>query len=370
MNRGRGRGRNRGMLYLLAMQVASEYFQMERKPPVTATLIAANTLVYLRPGVLDDLLPSLSEVCLHPHLVIKNRDIKRLFFSAFYHVDDSHLAYNMLSLLWKGVQLERMMGSTEFASAVVVLLAVLFALKVILSSDSPGYTNVYGLIVPARHAAWTELLLIQMFVPGVSFLGHLSGIISGLLYLWSRRFFSRSNPFTPMLRKFTWFVGLPYRLVQGYLNRYRRHTYGRGTVGGRSVPRSIGNSRAENVNAVWRCPACTFDNNIHLEVCEICATRRGNTDVSPSAPPLSQTETRISSHDLSLEELRRRRLERFNQILFKVLCPRRGCAHPQFLSGTVEELNPMLDLSVVPKVHWIRDDQGGKPSEGETIFAA
>ncbi|XP_057847058.2 rhomboid-like protein 14, mitochondrial [Cryptomeria japonica] len=346
MNRGRGRGRNRGMLYLLAMQVASEYFQMERKPPVTATLIAANTLVYLRPGVLDDLLPSLSEVCLHPHLVIKNRDIKRLFFSAFYHVDDSHLAYNMLSLLWKGVQLERMMGSTEFASAVVVLLgmshgievilakmlatffdyphyyfsecsvgfsAVLFALKVILSSDSPGYTNVYGLIVPARHAAWTELLLIQMFVPGVSFLGHLSGIISGLLYLWSRRFFSRSNPFTPMLRKFTWFVGLPYRLVQGYLNRYRRHTYGRGTVGGRSVPRSIGNSRAENVNAVWRCPACTFDNNIHLEVCEICATRRGNTDVSPSAPPLSQTETRISSHDLSLEELRRRRLERFSR---------------------------------------------------------
>ncbi|KAH9319909.1 hypothetical protein KI387_021678, partial [Taxus chinensis] len=204
------------MLYLLAMQVASEFYQLDRKPPVTAGLIAANTLIYLRPGVLDGWLPSLSEVCLNPHLVIKNRDVKRLFLSAFYHVDESHLVYNMLSLLWKGVQLERMMGSTKFASLVVMLLgmshglevvlakmlatffdyphsftsecsvgfsAVLFALKVVLNSNSPDYTNVYGVIVPARHAAWAELLLVQMFVPGVSFLGHLSGIIAGLLYL-------------------------------------------------------------------------------------------------------------------------------------------------------------------------------------------
>uniref|UniRef100_A0A0D6R7I5 RanBP2-type domain-containing protein n=1 Tax=Araucaria cunninghamii TaxID=56994 RepID=A0A0D6R7I5_ARACU len=349
MDRGRGRVRNRGMLYLLAMHVASEFYQLERKPPVTAGLIAANALIYLRPGVLDDVLPTLSEVCLNPYLVFKNKDVKRLFVSAFYHVDESHLVYNMLSLLWKGVQLETMMGSTEFASMVAVLLglshgivvilakvlatyfdypgpwtsecavgfsSVLFALKVVLNSNSPNYTNVYGVIVPARHAAWAELLLIQMFVPGVSFLGHLSGIIAGLLYIWLRRSFPRSNPFTSILRKFTWILGLPLRLIQNHLIRYRRRTFGRGAVGGRRTPRSTGGSRVvgrdENVDAVWRCSACTFDNNLRLEACEMCGTRRGDTAFGPSAPPLQPTTT-TDSRDLSLEELRRLRLERFNR---------------------------------------------------------
>jgi len=339
MNRSRGRPRNRGMLYLLAMHVASEFCQLDRKPPVTAGLIAANTLVYLRPGVLDDLLPSLGEVCLNPYLVLKNKDLKRLFLSAFYHLDESHLVYNMLSLLWKGVQLEGMMGSTEFASMVAVLLglshgivvviakvlatffdypypltsecavgfsAVLFALKVVLNSSSPNLTNVYGVLVPARHAAWAELLLIQMFVPGVSFLGHLSGIFAGFLYLRFRRFFSGSNPLPPIIRKLTWIMGWPLRFFQGHLIGYRRHTFGHGTVGGRVT------GRAGNVNAVWRCPRCTFDNDIFLDICEMCGTRHGDVDFSASAPPLYPTAPAGVSDDLSLEELRRLRLEHFN----------------------------------------------------------
>nr|AIY60752.1 rhomboid protein Ginbi_RBL14 [Ginkgo biloba] len=350
MNRGRGRPRNRGMLSLLALQVASQFYQLERKPPVTAGLIAANTLIYLRPGVLDDVLPPLSEVCLNPYLVLKDRDVKRLFLSAFYHVDESHLVYNMLSLLWKGVQLERMMGSTEFASMVALLLglshgivvvlakllatffdypyalisecavgfsAVLFALKVVLNSNSPNYANVYGVLVPARHAAWAELLLIQMFVPGVSFLGHLSGIFAGLLYLRLQRFFPGSNPLYPIIRKVTAIMGWPLRFLRGHLNRYSRRIFGHGTVGGRAVPhRTVGGRgarTAENGNAVWRCFLCAFDNSIHLEVCEMCGTRRGDNDLSPLAPPLLPTAPTVVSRDLSLEELRRLRLERFNR---------------------------------------------------------
>eukprot|EP01018_Ginkgo_biloba_P008479 Gb_38761 [translate_table: standard] len=465
MNRGRGRPRNRGMLSLLALQVASQFYQLERKPPVTAGLIAANTLIYLRPGVLDDVLPPLSEVCLNPYLVLKSdyahpmslplgrdnkiqlegivmyilwikmanfleqdliilafflrshycsklalkwdrllmavvyylllccgllrfllniiltltrykmdqrfnidldfdifengalpgtmhmdRDVKRLFLSAFYHVDESHLVYNMLSLLWKGVQLERMMGSTEFASMVALLLglshgivvvlakllatffdypyalisecavgfsAVLFALKVVLNSNSPNYANVYGVLVPARHAAWAELLLIQMFVPGVSFLGHLSGIFAGLLYLRLQRFFPGSNPLYPIIRKVTAIMGWPLRFLRGHLNRYSRRIFGHGTVGGRAVPhRTVGGRgarTAENGNAVWRCSLCAFDNSIHLEVCEMCGTRRGDNDLSPLAPPLLPTAPTVVSRDLSLEELRRLRLERFNR---------------------------------------------------------
>lgn len=340
MNRSRGRPRNRGMLYILALHVASEFSQLDRKPPVTAGLIAANTLVYLRPGVLDDLLPSLSEVCLQPYLILKNKDLKRLFLSAFYHMDESHLVYNMISLLWKGVQLERRMGSTEFASMVAVLLGlshgivvviakvlatffdypypltsecavgfsgVLFALKVVLNSNSPNLTNVYGVLVPARFAAWAELILIQMFVPGVSFLGHLSGIFAGILYLRFRRFFSGTNPLPPIIRKLTWIMGWPLRFFQGHFSGYGRHNFGHGTVGGRVTGRS------GDVNAVWRCPSCTFDNNIYRDFCEMCGTRHGGADFSASAPPLYPTTPAGVSDHLSLEELRRLRLERFNR---------------------------------------------------------
>lgn len=59
------------MLYMLAMHAASTFMQLPRKPPVTAALIAVQTLIHLRPGKLDDALPTLSEVCLNPYFVIK-----------------------------------------------------------------------------------------------------------------------------------------------------------------------------------------------------------------------------------------------------------------------------------------------------------
>ena len=57
MSRGRRRGfgleASRGMLSLLALQVLLEYGRAgASRPPVTAALLAANTLIYLRPGAL------------------------------------------------------------------------------------------------------------------------------------------------------------------------------------------------------------------------------------------------------------------------------------------------------------------------------
>lgn len=51
--------------------------------------------------------------------------------SAFYHVDDAHLVYNMISLLWKGLQLEGSMGSKKFARMVRVLLDLSHGLVVV-----------------------------------------------------------------------------------------------------------------------------------------------------------------------------------------------------------------------------------------------
>ncbi|KAJ0091815.1 hypothetical protein Patl1_24699 [Pistacia atlantica] len=285
MERG-GRRVSRGMLPLLALHAFNEYYRLPWKPPVTAALLATNTLIYIRPAILDSLLPPIDQVWFNPHLILKHRDLKRLFLSAFYHVGESHLVYNMMSLLWKGIQLETSMGSTEFASMVVALVGMS---QVILNSHSENYTNVYGFIVPARYAAWAELILIQMFVPGVSFLGHLGGILAGILYLKLKTGYSGSNPLTMFIRGVTGALRWPSRFVR-YLFRQQRIS-GRGTVG-RTHTRGT-------LPSTWRCQACTFDNSGWLNMCEMCGTNRSGNEL-PS-----------DSGVISLEELRRRRVERF-----------------------------------------------------------
>ncbi|KAK4755518.1 hypothetical protein SAY87_009275 [Trapa incisa] len=317
------RGRPSPMIPLLAVQTFAEYYRLHRKPPVTAGLLAANTLIYLRPGALDALLPYVDEVMFNAHHILKYKDLKRFFLSPFYHLGESHLVYNMLSLLWKGIQLESQMGSAEFASMVAVLLAmsqgitlliakslfvffdykkayyyeysagfsgVLFAMKVVLNAYSDDMTYVHGLLVPARYAAWAELILIQMFVPGVSFLGHLSGILAGILYVRMKDSYSGSDPLTLIMKGISSVVSWPFRFLQGLFGRYGRHRiYGRGTVG-----------RSESgwsESTMWRCHACTYDNHGLMSTCEMCGTSRG----------ISIRHT----DNLSFEELRRRRIERF-----------------------------------------------------------
>lgn len=60
-----------GLLYMLAMHAATKFIQLPRKPPVTAALIALQTLIHLRPGKLEDVLPTINEVCLNPYFILK-----------------------------------------------------------------------------------------------------------------------------------------------------------------------------------------------------------------------------------------------------------------------------------------------------------
>nr|XP_018632293.1 rhomboid-like protein 14, mitochondrial isoform X2 [Nicotiana tomentosiformis] len=301
MERGRGRwgSVSRGMLPLLALHTVSEYCRLERKPPVTAGLLAANTIIYLRPSFLDPFLPTITEVWFNSHLILK------------------------------GIQLETSMGSAEFASTVAALVAmsqgitlllakslllffdyerpyykeyavgfsgVLFAMKVILNAQSDEYTYVHGLLVPTRYAAWAELILIQMFVPGVSFLGHLGGILAGLLFLRLKASYSGANPLGNIIRGLTHALNWPLRFVK-CLFRSQPRISGRGTVGGRQT---------RNTSQLWRCEACTFDNSGWLSVCEMCGTSRTDDGLLS----LSSTD---EIQDLSLEELRRRRIQRFGR---------------------------------------------------------
>lgn len=268
-------------------------------------------------------------------MVVQHKDLKRFLLSPFYHMDEAHLVYNMLSLLWKGIQLETSMGSAEFAAMVATLLGmsqgitlllakslllffdyekayfsefsvgfsgVLFAMKVVLNSQSPDYSYVHGLVVPSRHAAWVELILIQMFVPGVSFLGHLGGILAGILYLRLKGTFSGSDPVTIIFKGLAGALSWPLRFARGLFRR--RRISGRGTVGG---------GRARRIAAgVWRCGSCTYDNHGLLSVCEMCGTAR-NGNGNSNSNELSFHQRSRQSGELSLDELRQRRLDRFGR---------------------------------------------------------
>jgi rhomboid domain-containing protein 1 len=208
------------------------------------------------------------------------------------------------------------MGSVEFASMVASLLAlsqgatlilaksllhfvdyeapyynqfavgfsgVLFALKVVLNAHSDAdYSIVQGLLIPSKYAAWAELILIQLFVPDASFIGHLGGILAGLLYLRLGRTYSGPDPISFLIRGFVKMVSWPFRFLRGSSGRLS----GRGRVGRGSD------------DTVWRCPLCTFDNSGWMDVCEMCSNPRGTTR---------------NQHQFSIDEIRQTRLRRFGR---------------------------------------------------------
>ncbi|KAL6598826.1 hypothetical protein ACP70R_046086 [Stipagrostis hirtigluma subsp. patula] len=329
-----GRGsvvqRPSGLLQLLAIQVLFEYGREgSSRPPVTAALLAANTLVFLRPIALAGILPSLSRAAFNPYLILQYGDWTRFFLSPFYHLNEAHLFFNMTSLLWKGIQLEPSMGSVEFATMVASLVGlsqgmtlllskcllqfgeidsyyhhnavgfsgVLFGMKVVLNAMSDDFVYLHGMVIPAKYATWAELFLIQSLVPDTSFIGHLGGILAGLVYLWLKRSFSAPNPLTFLISSAAKVVSWPLRFAQRLLRSVR--SQGRGRIGRRA---------RETPRGIWRCSTCTYDNTLATDICEMCSTVREDLAFSQR-----QNHQAGGNRELPVEEVRRRRLERFGR---------------------------------------------------------
>ncbi|XP_024420050.1 rhomboid-related protein 4 isoform X1 [Desmodus rotundus] len=311
----RSRGVNAGLILLL-----SQIFQVgvNNIPPVTLATLAINIWFFLSP-----LKPLLSS-CLSVETCYQEKDWQRLLLSPFHHADDWHLYFNMVSMLWKGIQLERRLGSRWFAyvittfsllTGVVYLVlesalaefmeepgfkmncavgfsGVLFALKVLSNHYCPGgFVNVLGFPVPNRFACWAELVAIHLISPGTSFAGHLAGILVGLMYT--------HGPLKKLMEMcagiFSFNTGYPrqqhYFNNSGYSGYQDYYPYGR--EGSREeVPRSYdvytaGLSEEEQLERALR--ASLWD--------------QGN---SRSAPPS------YGFHLSPEEEMRRRRLHRFD----------------------------------------------------------
>lgn len=105
-------------------------------------------------------------------------------------------------------------------SSAVGFSGVLFAMAVDEASLSPAATrSLFGLFsVPTKLYPWVLMLVLQLVLPNVSFLGHLSGVLIGFAHTWGA--FAWAIPSLVTLRKVEaapWFGRIlrcgPYRLV-------------------------------------------------------------------------------------------------------------------------------------------------------------
>ncbi|XP_072248129.1 rhomboid-related protein 4-like [Leuresthes tenuis] len=187
--------------------------------PITMAVFGFNVYLYVFPAA------SPMKACVSLQQVYRFKEWHRLLLSPLHHYDDLHLYVNMVSFLWKGNMLERRLGGGWFlyllsvfslltglvflliqmlmtklmecsgrlvefidlsslsSECVIGFSGVLFALKVVSNHFNPGdVTHMLNIRVSNRFASWVELMLIYLIVPWSSLVGHLAGILVGLMY--------------------------------------------------------------------------------------------------------------------------------------------------------------------------------------------
>ena len=251
------------ILFVLLARLHAEYKRLPIQPgPVTTVLLLFMVAVHLIP----EALPPLSACCISSaHVwdaIFSSRNgweallwgqrtaldraseiIRRLVLSTVIHVDDFHLYYNSVSLLWKGGMLEDKFGMESFSrfvafaigasGAIAVLLGVaaehlelgtlhcavgfsgvLYAMSAVaLHQDPSGPAFVHGIPIKRRYAIWLEVVVSSLLHHRVSLFGHLAGAIAGVLWCAAPR---------------------QWGFVSQAWSRHnsRRYNYGGGRVGG------------------------------------------------------------------------------------------------------------------------------------------
>ena len=172
--------------------------------PVTIGLIAVNVALFVVTAVsaglagnnpLDNYASPVWYALAEVPALVQLGDVWRVATAAFVHVGLLHLVLNMLALLVFGSELERGLGRWRFAALYAV--SVLGGAAAIQLFGSPGQpvggasTAIYGLLgalavfmVVRRQDVRGILTLLAInivisFLPGISLLGHLGGLVAG-----------------------------------------------------------------------------------------------------------------------------------------------------------------------------------------------
>jgi rhomboid domain-containing protein 1 len=126
------------LLYILIFKIIYKKFYH-------SVIIILQVVIFLR--LLDQIKwPSLAEVCISPLNVYYREDWRRLLLAGFFHADEWHLYYNMVSFLWKGLTLERRFGSFYFAYLLGVFAVLTNVLTVGLSMAAEHLLNDHSYI--------------------------------------------------------------------------------------------------------------------------------------------------------------------------------------------------------------------------------
>jgi membrane associated rhomboid family serine protease len=173
---------------------------------VTLSLIAVNVAMFVVTAVsaavdgaspLDNYVSPIFDDLAQVPFLVDSGQWWRLVTAAFLHIGPVHLALNMLALLVFGAEMERMLGRGRFLA--LYLVSALGGATAIQLFGSPvgsvagASTAIYGLlgglgvVMIARRQDLRGLLtllginLFISFLPGVSLLGHLGGLVTGAL---------------------------------------------------------------------------------------------------------------------------------------------------------------------------------------------
>jgi membrane associated rhomboid family serine protease len=172
--------------------------------PVTLTLIGVNVAMFLLTAALTaiggqdplqnyraELFQRLAQVPVY----VDTGDWWRPFTAAFLHYGVIHLALNMISLLIFGSELERLLGRARYLTVYVVsivggaaaiqLLGAPFGQVAGASTAIYGLMGAFGVVLVHQKQDLRGLLtllainLVVSFLPGVSLIGHLGGLVGG-----------------------------------------------------------------------------------------------------------------------------------------------------------------------------------------------
>jgi len=172
--------------------------------PVTLTLIGVNVVMFVVTAVLtgiaggdplDNYRADLFQRLAQLPVLVDAGDWWRPVTAAFLHYGVVHLALNMLSLLIFGSELERMLGRGRYlavylvsivgGAAAIQLLGEPFGQVAGASTAIYGLMGAFGVVLLHRKQDLRGLLtllainLVISFLPGVSLIGHLGGLVGG-----------------------------------------------------------------------------------------------------------------------------------------------------------------------------------------------
>jgi membrane associated rhomboid family serine protease len=174
--------------------------------PITALTIVVNAVIcYL----LNSRDVPVSSVATSSNAVIVEHEYWRIVTSAFSHYEIFHIAANIGSS-WASGALEVEVKSPQFLIYIVILTlssglldslirhfflpnttdtfslgysGVVCGLMAVMSTYR-SYLNLFGLQIPWSFMPFANIILIQILIPRVSFIGHLSGVLVGFLIRW------------------------------------------------------------------------------------------------------------------------------------------------------------------------------------------